>query len=101
MSLSAEMVFQVLSAMLIVVGTLFFFAGTLGLLRFPDIYTRLHALTKADNVGLGFIVFGLVLQADSLAAALLLLLIWLLVMLAGASCSRAADGDWPAPAAAS
>ena len=85
MSLSAEMVFQVLSAMLIVVGTLFFFAGTLGLLRFPDIYTRLHALTKADNVGLGFIVFGLVLQADSLAAALLLLLIWLLVMLAGAS----------------
>jgi multicomponent Na+:H+ antiporter subunit G len=33
-------------------GTLFFFAGTVGLLRFPDALTRLHALTKADNLGL-------------------------------------------------
>ncbi len=60
-------------------------AGTLGLLRFPDVYTRLHALTKADNVGLGFVVIGLSLQAGSWATAGKLLLIWLLVMLAGAS----------------
>jgi len=78
------MVLNFLSTLLIVTGALFFIAGTLGLLRFPDAYTRLHALTKADNVGLGFVVFGLVLQAASLTTALLLLLIWLLVMLAGA-----------------
>ena len=76
---------QITSIVLIVIGTLFFIAGTLGLLRFPDIYTRLHALTKADNVGLGFIVIGLMLQAESLSTALLLLFIWLLVMLAGAT----------------
>ena len=40
-----------LSAVLLIAGGLFFLAGTLGLLRFPDIYSRLHALTKADNVG--------------------------------------------------
>lgn len=79
------MFLQILSILLIVTGTLFFLAGTLGLLRFPDIYTRLHALTKADNVGLGFVVFGLIMQADSVTSALLLVLIWLLVMLAGAS----------------
>lgn len=78
------MLTQIGSVALIVVGTVFFLAGTVGLLRFPDIYTRLHALTKADNVGLGFIVLGLVLQADSLTTALLLVFIWLLVMLAGA-----------------
>lgn len=74
-----------LSAILLLAGGVFFLAGTLGLLRFPDIYTRLHALTKADNVGLGLVVAGLALQTESLAAAGKLLLIWLLVLLAGAS----------------
>ena len=46
-------------------GVFFFFAGTVGLLRFPDTLTRLHALTKADNLGLGLVVLGLVLQAGS------------------------------------
>ncbi len=73
------------SAALVIAGGLFFLAGTVGLLRFPDVYTRLHALTKADNVGLGLIVTGLALQSASWAVAAKLLLIWLLVMLAGAS----------------
>ncbi len=77
-----------LSIVLIMIGMVFFIAGTLGLLRFPDVYTRLHALTKADNVGLGFLVAGLMLQADSLTTALLLLLIWVLVMLAGAGAGQ-------------
>jgi multicomponent Na+:H+ antiporter subunit G len=67
------------------VGAFFFFAGTVGLLRFPDVYSRLHALAKADNLGLGCVLFGLALQAESLAAALKLLLIWPLVMAASAS----------------
>jgi len=74
-----------LSAALLIGGGFFFFAGTLGLIRFPDIYTRLHALTKADNVGLGLMVIGLAVQAESWAAAGKLVLIWLLVLLAGAS----------------
>ena len=40
-------------------GALFFLAGTVGLLRFPDSLTRLHALTKVDNLGLGLVVLGL------------------------------------------
>jgi len=77
-----------LSSVLLIVGAFFSLAGTLGLLRFPDVYTRLHALTKADNVGLGLVVAGLALQAESWAAAGKLLLIWLLVLLAGASVSH-------------
>ena len=70
---------------LLILGTVFFLAGTMGLLRFPDVYTRLHALTKSDNVGLGLMVAGLAVQAESWFVVGKLLLIWLLVLLAGAS----------------
>ncbi len=76
---------ELLTVLLLLAGAGFFLAGTVGLLRFPDVYTRLHALTKADNVGLGFVVAGLVLQAESWAAIGKLLFIWLLVLLASAS----------------
>lgn len=76
---------DLLSAVLLLAGSLFFFAGTVGLLRFPDVYSRLHALAKADNLGLGCVLLGLALQADSLAVALKLLLIWPLVLAASAS----------------
>jgi len=74
-----------ISVILLVAGAFFFLAGTLGLLRFPDVYTRLHALTKADNLGLGLTVTGLILQLESWLVAGKLLLIWILILLAGAS----------------
>jgi multicomponent Na+:H+ antiporter subunit G len=70
------------------VGTFFFVAGTVGLLRFPDSLTRLHALTKADNLGLGMVALGLIPRADSALSALKLIVIWVLVMLSGASTSQ-------------
>jgi len=76
---------EYLTLFLILAGAVFFLAGTVGLLRFPDVFTRLHALTKADNVGLGLVVAGLALQAESWAATGKILLIWLLVLLASAS----------------
>jgi len=77
-----------LSAIFLIIGAVFFLAGTLGLLRFPDVYTRLHALTKADNLGLGLIIIGLAIQSESLAVAGKLVLIWLLILVAGASVSH-------------
>jgi multicomponent Na+:H+ antiporter subunit G len=69
-------------------GAFFFLAGTVGLLRFPDSYTRLHALTKADNLGLGLVVLGLLPQVGSVMGGLKLLAIWLLVLLSGATASQ-------------
>jgi multicomponent Na+:H+ antiporter subunit G len=66
-------------------GAFFFFAGTVGLLRFPDSLTRLHALAKADNLGLGLVALGLIPRADSPLAALKLIVIWALVLLSSAS----------------
>jgi len=79
------MLSQIATIVLLLAGATFFLAGTVGLLRFPDVYTRLHALTKADNVGLGLVTAGLALQAESWAVMGKMALIWLLVLLASAT----------------
>ncbi len=66
-------------------GVFFFVAGSVGIVRFGDAYSRLHALTKADTLGLGLVVLGLGLQRGDLRLAILMLLIWLLVMASGAT----------------
>lgn len=76
---------QVITVVLLVTGAAFFLAGTLGLLRFPDTHSRLHAITKADNLGLGFIILGLILQAGSVATAAKLLTVWILVLVASST----------------
>ncbi len=67
---------------LVLIGCAFFVAGTAGLLRFPDALSRLHALTKADNVGLGFICFGLAVRDGTVSGVTTLIIIWLLAMFA-------------------
>jgi multicomponent Na+:H+ antiporter subunit G len=69
----------------VLAGAVFFLAGVVGLLRFPDTLSRVHALTKADNVGLGLIVIALLPQAGGIGTGLKLLLVWLLVLLASAT----------------
>lgn len=94
---------EAFSITLILVGALFFFAGTLGLLRLPDVFSRLHALTKADNLGLGFVVVGLALQVTDVLQAIKLLLVWVVAMLAAATAAQLValhahgderQGDW-------
>jgi multicomponent Na+:H+ antiporter subunit G len=76
------------SIVAIVAGLVFFLAGTVGLLRFPDAYTRLHALTKADNLGIALVVIGLLPQVGGVLPALKLVLVWLLVLLSSAAVSQ-------------
>jgi multicomponent Na+:H+ antiporter subunit G len=79
---------DVLTVLAVSAGAFFFLAGTVGLLRFPDALSRLHALTKADNLGLGLIVVGLVLSADRPLIALKLAAVWLLALFASAVVSQ-------------
>lgn len=75
---------DIFSLLAISAGVVFFLAGTVGLLRFPDSLTRLHALTKADNLGLGLVALGLVPQVEGGINALKLIAVWVLALLAGA-----------------
>jgi len=76
---------NILSSILILAGVFFYLAGSIGLLRLPDLYSRLHALTKADNLGLGLLIAGVALHSQDLLIMLKLLLIWLAVLAASAT----------------
>ena len=79
---------NLLTVLAVCAGALFFLAGTAGLLRFPDPLSRLHALSKADNLGLGLVVLGLLFQAEGLLAGLKLIVVWLVALLAGATVTQ-------------
>ena len=79
---------DVFSLLAVGAGVFFFFAGTIALLRFPDSLSRLHALTKADNLGLGLVVLGLLPRAGGPLAALKLIVLWGLVQLSSASVAQ-------------
>jgi multicomponent Na+:H+ antiporter subunit G len=55
------------AAVLIVVGSLFCALAALGILRFPDVYTRLHAASKAGPLGAGLLLLGLGIASGDLA----------------------------------
>jgi multicomponent Na+:H+ antiporter subunit G len=82
------MMLDLLSVVAVATGVTFFIAGTVGLLRFPDALSRLHALTKIDNVGLGLVVLGLLPQVAGLRDALKLIAVWSLVQLSGGIVSQ-------------
>ncbi len=54
---------HILSWILLVTGGFLGITGGVGILRFPDFYTRLHAAGVTDTLCAGFILIGLMLQA--------------------------------------
>jgi multicomponent Na+:H+ antiporter subunit G len=82
------------AAALIVSGAFFFLIGTLGLLRLPDFYTRIHAATKCDALGAGLVLLGLVVLVGLDGAGIRILALIGLVLLssptAGHALARAA-----------
>ncbi|MFU8897437.1 MAG: cation:proton antiporter [Roseinatronobacter sp.] len=83
---------ELAAAAFIALGTLFFVAGTVGLLRFPDIFCRLHALTKADGLGLALIALGVALLAGTAGAVFRIALVWFFVAVASATCGHLIAG---------
>lgn len=99
--LTLEIVVSVAAALMVVAGTFFFVVGTLGLLRLPDFYSRVHAATKCDTVGAGSVLLGLVLVIGfDWASAKILALVGLALLTsptAGHALARAAFRTGLAP----
>jgi len=66
---------DILSWILIVLGGFFCVTGAVGLLRFPDFYTRVHAGGITDTLGATLTLTGLLLQAETFAVAVKLVTI--------------------------
>lgn len=83
--MSVQAALDILSMLAFIGSGFFFVAGSVGLVRFPDVFTRLHALTKADNLGFGFLVVGLALRSGSWTAVAKLFMVWLLIAFTSAT----------------
>lgn len=70
---------DILSWFLILIGSFSVITGAVGVLRLPDVYTRMHAASITDTLGAGTIIAGLILQAGLtlVAAKLFLILVFI------------------------
>lgn len=71
-----EFVGDTFSALCLLSGSFLCLSGGVGIIRFPDFYTRMHAVGVTDTLGAGMILIGLMLQnPDSLVIIKLLLIL--------------------------
>lgn len=76
-----EMILNIAVIICLSSGLFFFFVGVVGLVRMPDVFTRMHATTKCDTMGAGLIFLGLIIWQGmsfvSLNILLILIFVWL------------------------
>ena len=84
---------NIISGALILIGCIFVVSGAIGLIRMPDLYTRIHAASVTDTGGASFIILGLLLQAifvfDNPMAAIKLILVLLFLCFTAPTASHA------------
>lgn len=83
------MILDVLSAICLLLGAFFSLTGALGLFRFPDFFTRVHAASVTDSIVTLLIVAGLMLRTDFDLVTVKLLFIAIFLLLTGPTASHA------------
>ena len=79
--MNTDLILDIITAVCLITGALMSLAAGIGLLRFPDLLSRMHAATKPQVFGLLLLLTGLGLQLGSWAAVPLLLIAWLFQLL--------------------
>ena len=74
---------DLISWALIVIGSFFTVAGGIGLVRMPELYTRMHAASITDTLGAGFLLLGLMMQAGVSLVTLKLIFVLGLIFFLG------------------
>lgn len=84
-----ELVVDIISWIFLVSGSVFCLTGAVGLLRFPEFFSRIHAASLTDTLGASLILIGLMFQAGWSLALPKLVLILIFSLLAGTTASHA------------
>lgn len=80
---------DIASAACLASGGLFCVIGAVGLIRMPDLYTRMHAASVTDTLGAGLILLGLILQAGLTLVMAKLLIVGLLILVTSPTATHA------------
>lgn len=84
-----DTIVNIVSGLSLGLGALLLISGSVGLLRFPDFYTRMHAAGVTDTLAAGLTIFGLMLLAGWNIVLIKLILILLFILLTGPTASHA------------
>ena len=84
-----QLLIDILSWVTILTGSFFVVTGGVGILRLPDFFTRLHAVSMPDTLGIGLIIIGLALQAGSTQTSAKLIMIFLFMLFTGPAATHA------------
>ena len=60
--MDGQMLVLIFSGLFIACGVVALLIGSLGLLRLPDVYCRIHAVGMIDTAGAGFIILGMIIH---------------------------------------
>lgn len=80
---------DILSGLFLLAGSFFCLTGGIGLIRMPDFYTRMHAASVIETLGVGLLLLGLMLQAGFSLITVKLGMIGMLVFFASPTASHA------------
>jgi multicomponent Na+:H+ antiporter subunit G len=83
-----DIVITISSAVFLLIGSFLCISGSIGILRFPDFYTRMHAVGVTDTLGAGMILIGLMIISPDLLVFAKLVMILLFTMLIGPTTSH-------------
>lgn len=84
-----EIITDVISWVLIALGSFFLVSGAIGLIRMPDVYTRMHAASVIDTLGAMLLILGFIFQAGFTLVTLKLLFVIALLFFFGPVASHA------------
>ncbi|MCH8263251.1 MAG: monovalent cation/H(+) antiporter subunit G [Proteobacteria bacterium] len=84
-----SIIIDLLSWVSLVAGSIFLIIGTIGLIRLPDFFTRLHAASVVDTLGCILIMMGLMLQAGLSLVTVKLILIMIFILLTSPTAAHA------------
>ena len=80
---------NLLTVMLLVVGAFFMLAGTIGFVRFPDFYSRMHATGKCDTLGEGLMLVALIVYGGATFVSVKILFLIAFILLANPTSTHA------------
>lgn len=80
---------MIITALLFIAGGFFLIIGALGIVRFPDFYTRMHPAGKCDTLGQGLILLGLIIYEGASFISVKLLFIIIFIFIAAPTATHA------------
>jgi len=92
---AVDFIIEVLSWLLLIGGACFVIIGSVGILRFPDFWSRLHAASVTDSAGVILMILGMCLQAGFTLITVKLIIIGIFLFITGPTATHAvANAAW-------